>query len=66
MNQGRTVFSQLISFLPDWEFRRCVERQQLWAFPAKTTTLQTLGVLSRNLPGQEIGSDCNRRPNGVF
>ena len=26
MNQGRTVFSQLISFLPDREFRRCVER----------------------------------------
>ena len=28
MNQGRTVFSQLISFLPDREFRRCVERDQ--------------------------------------
>jgi len=28
MNQGRTVFSQVISFLPDWEFRRCVERYQ--------------------------------------
>src|SRR5258708_21250591 len=28
MNQGRTVFSQLISFLPDREFRRCVERYQ--------------------------------------
>ena len=26
MNQGRTVFSQLISFLPDREFRRCVSR----------------------------------------
>jgi transposase len=26
MNQGRTVFSHLISFLPDREFRRCVER----------------------------------------
>jgi hypothetical protein len=26
MNQGRTVFSQLISFLPDREFRRCVAR----------------------------------------
>ena len=26
MNQGRTVCSQLISFLPDREFRRCVER----------------------------------------
>ena len=26
MIQGRTVFSQLISFLPDREFRRCVER----------------------------------------
>jgi len=26
MNQGRTVFSQLISFLPDREFRRCVQR----------------------------------------
>ena len=26
MNQGRAVFSQLISFLPDREFRRCVER----------------------------------------
>ena len=25
MNQGRTVFSQLIGFLPDREFRRCVE-----------------------------------------
>jgi Domain of unknown function (DUF4372)/Transposase DDE domain len=25
MNEGRTVFSQLISFLPDREFRRCVE-----------------------------------------
>src|SRR3984893_4455852 len=28
MNQGRAVFSQLISFLPDREFRRCVERYQ--------------------------------------
>jgi hypothetical protein len=28
MNRGRTVFSQLISFLPDREFRRCVERYQ--------------------------------------
>jgi len=28
MNQGRTVFSQLISFLPDRKFRRCVERYQ--------------------------------------
>ncbi len=28
MNQGRTVFSQLISFLPDREFRRCVDRYQ--------------------------------------
>jgi transposase len=26
MNEGRTIFSQLISFLPDREFRRCVER----------------------------------------
>jgi hypothetical protein len=26
VNQGRTVFSQLISFLPDREFRRCVAR----------------------------------------
>jgi Domain of unknown function (DUF4372)/Transposase DDE domain len=26
MNSGRTVFSQLISFLPDREFRRCVLR----------------------------------------
>jgi hypothetical protein len=28
MNQGRAVFSQLVSFLPDREFRRCVERYQ--------------------------------------
>jgi len=28
MNEGRAVFSQLISFLPDREFRRCVERYQ--------------------------------------
>ena len=26
MNQGQTVFSQLLSFLPDREFRRCVAR----------------------------------------
>jgi transposase len=26
VNQGRTVFSQLIAFLPDREFRRCVDR----------------------------------------
>src|SRR5271165_7034298 len=26
MNLGRTVFSQLVSHLPDREFRRCVER----------------------------------------
>ena len=26
MNQGRTVFSQLIAFLPDRDFRRCVAR----------------------------------------
>jgi hypothetical protein len=28
MNEGRTVFSQLLSFLPDREFRRCVARYQ--------------------------------------
>jgi Domain of unknown function (DUF4372)/Transposase DDE domain len=28
MNLGRTVFSQLVGFLPDREFRRCVERYQ--------------------------------------
>jgi hypothetical protein len=28
MNQRCTVFSQLISFLPDRKFRRCVERFQ--------------------------------------
>jgi hypothetical protein len=28
MNQGRTVFSPLIGFLPDREFRRCVTRYQ--------------------------------------
>jgi hypothetical protein len=28
LNQGRAVFSQFISFLPDREFRRCVERYQ--------------------------------------
>jgi Domain of unknown function (DUF4372) len=28
MNQGRTVFSQLIAFLPDRESRRCVVRYQ--------------------------------------
>ena len=28
MNQGRAVFSQLIRFLPDREFRSCVERYQ--------------------------------------
>ncbi len=26
MNQGRTIFSQLLNFLPDREFRRCVAR----------------------------------------
>src|SRR5713226_563504 len=26
VNQGRTVFSQLLGFLPDREFRRCVAR----------------------------------------
>ncbi len=26
MNQGRTAFSQLLGFLPDREFRRCVAR----------------------------------------
>jgi hypothetical protein len=26
VNEGRTVFSQLLGFLPDREFRRCVER----------------------------------------
>jgi hypothetical protein len=26
VNQGRTVFSQLLGFLPDREFRRCVSR----------------------------------------
>jgi len=29
MNLGRTVFAQLISFLPDREFRRCVSRYDL-------------------------------------
>lgn len=26
MNSGKTVFSQLIDFLPPYEFRRCVDR----------------------------------------
>ena len=26
MNSGKTVFAQLIEFLPPYEFRRCVER----------------------------------------
>src|SRR5467141_3234570 len=41
MNQGRAVFSQLISFLPDREFRRCVERYRgdirLRGFPVGTS-----------------------------
>ena len=28
MNHGQTIFQQLISFLPDREFRRCVARYQ--------------------------------------
>jgi hypothetical protein len=28
MNQGHTIFQQLVSFLPDREFRRCVDRYQ--------------------------------------
>lgn len=28
MNQGRTVFSQIMDFLPMYEFRKCVERYQ--------------------------------------
>jgi len=28
MNQGQTIFQQLMSFVPDREFRRCVERYQ--------------------------------------
>ena len=28
MNSGKTVFSQLIDFLPSYEFRRCVDRYQ--------------------------------------
>lgn len=28
MNDGHTIFQQLVSFLPDREFRRCVERYQ--------------------------------------
>jgi hypothetical protein len=28
MNEGRTILLQLISFLPDREFRRCVERNR--------------------------------------
>jgi len=26
MNEGKSIFSQLIGFLPDREFRRCVAR----------------------------------------
>jgi Domain of unknown function (DUF4372) len=33
VNQGRTVFSQLLSFLPDREFRRCVARYSGGARP---------------------------------
>src|SRR5437879_13382604 len=28
MNQGRTVFSQLVEFLPTYQFQICVERYQ--------------------------------------
>jgi Domain of unknown function (DUF4372) len=28
MNLGRTVFSQLVDFLPTYEFQRCVDRYQ--------------------------------------
>jgi hypothetical protein len=26
MNEGKTVFSQIMEFLPMYEFRKCVER----------------------------------------
>ncbi len=28
MNTGRTIFSQVMDFLPHWEFRKCVKRYQ--------------------------------------
>ena len=28
MNEGKSIFSQLIGFLPDRDFRRCVARYQ--------------------------------------
>ena len=28
MNQGKTIFSQLLDFLPTYEFRQCVKRYQ--------------------------------------
>lgn len=28
MNAGRTIFSQVMDFLPHWEFRKCVKRYQ--------------------------------------
>jgi hypothetical protein len=32
MNEGRTVFAQLLDFLPKYEFDKCVARLALIAF----------------------------------
>ena len=45
MNSGKTVFSQLMDFLPSYEFRRCVDRYQgnykVKSFSCKSTRGQT-------------------------
>ena len=55
MNQGRTVFSQLIAFLPDREFRRCVARYDGDARLRDFSLLGPVsdhGLRSAHLPGE--------------
>ena len=51
MNEGRTFFSQLISFLPDREFRLCVER-----YGDKTPVRESNILAWDNLDGPDSGT----------
>jgi len=78
MNLGRTVFSQLIGFLPDREFRRCVDRykgdsrHKEEGFPcwdqflclsfAQLTYRESLRDIQAGLRSSPVAPDCHSIP----
>ena len=49
MNSGRTIFSQIMYYLPAYEFRKCVEPQPITQIDLNITLISTLMNLTQAL-----------------